>query len=356
MNFSETAIRNRITNLLRTLLVVVATIVASNFSLDQTACAWAQDDAETAAAAKIEAAGGTVRKIAMSVESKEVAYHLSDKEVTDEALAPLGDIQELVWLYLQGTAITDDGLKHLAGLNDLTKLHLEKTNIGDAGLSHLSGLQKLEYLNLYGTKVTDAGIEHLAKLKGLKRVYLWQTAVTDEGVAKLAAALPEAQIVREVKLAEPQPEPAASADEPAKESLANGRFVRVRLTGDQRILSLAEVIVQQTGDNAALTSGAKASQSSVDFGGEAQRAIDGNTSQNFNDGSVTHTAAEKDPWWQVDLGGAKEIGRIKVLNRGDCCGDRLADAVVEVLDDAQKVVWSDTVKDAKDSSSHVFAK
>ena len=316
-----------------------------------------QDDPEAAAMAKIEAVGGTVRKIAMSVESKEAAFHLSDKPVTDEALAALPEIKELVWLYLQGTAVTDDGLKHVGKVTELTKLHLEKTSITDAGVAHLVTNTKLEYLNLYGTKVTDGCIDSLAKIASLKRVYLWQTGVTDEGAARLRAALPDAQVVLAAKLAEPRPEPAADMpDEPAKESLAKGKFIRIRLVGDARILSLSEVQVQQTGDNMVLQTAGKATQSSVDFGGDPARANDGNASQNYNDGSTSHTATEKDPWWQLDLNGVKEIGRIKVLNRGDCCGDRLADAVVEVLDEAQNVVWSDTIKDVKDGSVHVFVK
>lgn len=45
-----------------------------------------------------------------------------------------------------------------------------------------------------------------------------------------------------------------------------------------------------------------ASQSSTDYGGVAANAIDGNTNGVFNKGSVTHTEAEDNPWWQVDLG------------------------------------------------------
>ena len=331
------------------LLAILATLLAATSG-------WSD---EAAAVAKIEEAGGTVRKIAQNVEWREVAYHLSDNDVTDEALAPLAEIPELTWLYLQGTKITNDGLKQIAGIKSLTKLHLEKTEIGDDGLAHLMGLEKLEYLNLYGTKVTDAGLEHLKGMKSLKKLYLWQSAATQEGADKLKESLADTDIVLGAKLAKPEPEKKEGdqpADEPAKESLAKGQFVRVRLDGESRILSLAEVQVFQTGDNAELHKEGKATQSSVAFDGDPKRGHDGNTNQIYDEGSVTHTAEETNPWWQIDLGGTKEIGRIKVWNRADCCGDRLADAIVEVLDESQEVVHTEKVADAKDGSVHSFVK
>ncbi len=322
----------------------------------------AADEAE--AIAQIEASGGSVRRIAASVEDKEAAFHLADQEITDDALKPLASIDNLAWLYLQGTAITDDGLQHLSGLAQLTKLHLEKTGIGDSGLAHLAGLENLEYLNLYGTKVTDAGLEHLKGLENLKKLYLWQSGVTEEGAEALRTALPHAEIVLGAKLAVIKEEPKEDdkkeeekqQEAPPRETLAKGRYVRVRLAGDDRLLSLAEVEVIQTGDGAALHRAGKATQSSVDYGGEPTRGNDGNTNQNYNNGSVTHTKTEKDPWWQLDLDDVKDIGRIKVWNRGDCCGDRLADAIVEVLDESQKVVWSEKVTAARDGSVHTYVR
>ncbi|MCA9262720.1 MAG: discoidin domain-containing protein [Planctomycetales bacterium] len=314
----------------------------------------AKNPAEEAAIQKVESFGGSVRKIALSSEWREASYYLSDKDVTDEALAPLNDIPELVWLYLQGTKVTDDGLQHLSGIESLQKLHLERTGITDAGLAHLSSLTNLEYLNLYGTKVTDAGLDHLTKLGKLKKLYVWETGVTDSGIAKLKESLHDVDVISGVKLATPQP--ADEKPEPAKESLAQGSAVRIRLSGEGKILSLAEVQVFQTGDNAELHRAGEASQSSVDYDGEAKRAVDGNTEQVYQKGSVTHTKSEPNPWWRVNLGGVKEVGRIVVWNRGDCCGDRLAGAVVEVLADEDKVVWSGEVTDAKDASVHTFQK
>lgn len=155
----------------------------------------AADDKEQAAIAAIEQAGGTVRIIAADTEDREVQFYLSDKDVKDDALKPLPDVSNVVWLNLRGTKVTDAGLAQLKDMTGLTRLHLEKTGVGDAGLAHLTGLTNVEYLNLYDTQVTDNGLEHLKGLKKLRKLYLWQTQVTEQGVEKLREALPDAVIV-----------------------------------------------------------------------------------------------------------------------------------------------------------------
>ncbi len=75
-----------------------------------------------------------------------------------------------------------------------------------------------------------------------------------------------------------------------------------------------------------------ATQSSTDYSGEASRAIDDNTDGAFAQSSVTHTASEAFPWWQVDLGEEYTVGFIKLYGRtDDCCKDRLSDYTVYVL-------------------------
>ena len=82
--------------------------------------------------------------------------------------------------------------------------------------------------------------------------------------------------------------------------------------------------------NVALTG--TASQSSTAYGGDAARAVDGNTSGNWGDNSVTHTTVENQPWWQLDLGSLQPIQEIKLWNRTDCCGDALTDFYLLVSD------------------------
>jgi len=74
------------------------------------------------------------------------------------------------------------------------------------------------------------------------------------------------------------------------------------------------------------------SQSSTDYGGTSERAVDGNTSGIFHDGSVTHTNSQPGVWWQVDLQNRYDIEEIVIYNRTDCCGERLSDFFVFVSD------------------------
>lgn len=80
--------------------------------------------------------------------------------------------------------------------------------------------------------------------------------------------------------------------------------------------------------------GGTASQSSTAFGGDPQRAIDGNTDGDFAHNSVTHTDIfQASPWWHVDLGVPYPIGTVLLYNRTDCCSDRLSDFDVQVSND-----------------------
>lgn len=131
-----------------------------------------------------------------------------------------------------------------------------------------------------------------------------------------------------------------------------GRFVRIELPGSGRVLSLAEVEVFEIGRNFAL--GQKASASSTEHGGTPERAVDGKTDGNFANKSVTHTATETNPWWEVDLGQTLDIEKIKVHNRTDGAGDRLKNFTLTVLDENRKVVFEK--KNVKEAEIIEFSK
>lgn len=102
------------------------------------------------------------------------------------------------------------------------------------------------------------------------------------------------------------------------------RYVKVQLRGGN-YLSLAEVEVMGNGPigfNAALTG--IASQSSNDFGTDGSEAIDGNTSGDWNDGSVTSTHENMNAWWQIDMEYLRDIYSVHMYNRTDCCWERLS--------------------------------
>jgi hypothetical protein len=64
----------------------------------------------------------------------------------------------------------------------------------------------------------------------------------------------------------------------------------------------------------------------------ADKAADGNTDGNYNNGSLAITKLDKNAWWQIDLGSSIEIESIDVWNRTDCCPERLSDFWVFVSD------------------------
>jgi hypothetical protein len=85
--------------------------------------------------------------------------------------------------------------------------------------------------------------------------------------------------------------------------------------------------------------GKPTSQSSTAGSGVSSRAVDGNTSGRYSDGSVTHTDSENVPWWRVDLGGASSVGSVVIFNRTDsCCLERLSNFNVDYLDSSGKVI------------------
>ncbi|XP_019646182.1 PREDICTED: zona pellucida sperm-binding protein 3 receptor-like [Branchiostoma belcheri] len=63
----------------------------------------------------------------------------------------------------------------------------------------------------------------------------------------------------------------------------------------------------------------------------AERAVDGNTGTIlYPRQQCTHTDLEYEPWWKVNLGDTYVISHVTVINRGDCCGERLRNFMVRV--------------------------
>lgn len=86
--------------------------------------------------------------------------------------------------------------------------------------------------------------------------------------------------------------------------------------------ALQWVPLRRDWENLALFREAGVAQSSTAEGGEAARAIDGNFDRDFANGSVTRTASENAPWWQIDLGFSQELSSVRVWNRNNAgCGE-----------------------------------
>ena len=76
-----------------------------------------------------------------------------------------------------------------------------------------------------------------------------------------------------------------------------------------------------------------ASQSSIAYGGEASRAVDGNRDNAWSHRSVTHTDFQDHSWWKVDLEKEESVGTVRIYNRGDGnVANRLSNFDVILLD------------------------
>ncbi|MCM8526008.1 MAG: DUF1553 domain-containing protein [Lentisphaeraceae bacterium] len=131
-----------------------------------------------------------------------------------------------------------------------------------------------------------------------------------------------------------------------KQQKASGRYLRVEHL-NKGILSLAEVQVMSQGKNIALKK--PATQSSTAYSGDAKRAVDGNTSGDYGQNTVTHTDGNDTPWWEVDLQVNSQIDEIFIFNRNQF-QDRLNNIKVTILDDSRNTVWSGSLKKAQNSN------
>ncbi|MHC2068636.1 DUF1553 domain-containing protein [Bremerella sp. T1] len=135
-----------------------------------------------------------------------------------------------------------------------------------------------------------------------------------------------------------------STDIVLSESIPNvGRYVRVENLTDGGFLHIAEVQVFSGADNVAMKG--KATQSSVDYNGPPNLAIDGNTNGDYSGAmSTTHTKEEKNPWWEVDLGANTTIDKVVIWNRTDNnLFNRMKSCRVILLDENRQPVWAGRV-------------
>ncbi|XP_048584134.1 fucolectin isoform X1 [Nematostella vectensis] len=86
-----------------------------------------------------------------------------------------------------------------------------------------------------------------------------------------------------------------------------------------------------TTNNVAL--GKPTNQSSLDdIKGFSKHAVDGIRNGNYMDKSCTSTKRQTNPWWRVDLQKSYVILRFFIVNRADCCGERLDNFEIRIGD------------------------
>lgn len=139
-------------------------------------------------------------------------------------------------------------------------------------------------------------------------------------------------------------DPKAEAETPATAPPVAGpglkaRYVRISMEG-KGIISMAEVEVFSGSQNIAYQG--TATQSSKQWEGEPDRAIDGSTDGIPSGNSLSHTHFnDKDPWWLLDLGREHSLNSLVIWNRTDEDKyiDRLVNFTVTVMDAQQKILW-----------------
>ncbi len=66
----------------------------------------------------------------------------------------------------------------------------------------------------------------------------------------------------------------------------------------------------------------------------ASKSVDGNID------TIHHSKCNENPWWRVDLGVMSFVQDVKITNRRNCCGGRLRQATVKLLDEDLNLVDS----------------
>jgi len=104
----------------------------------------------------------------------------------------------------------------------------------------------------------------------------------------------------------------------------------------------------QAGPNVALNG--TATQSTTGYSRPASFAIDDDIT------SETHTAdGDTNRWWEVELDQDYTLTVIEIVNRDDCCGERLNSAVLKVLDSSRGEIYvSDPISGAVTADLHTF--
>jgi len=72
---------------------------------------------------------------------------------------------------------------------------------------------------------------------------------------------------------------------------------------------------------------------------DARRPLTLTPDGKFDGGTCSHTKNVYDPWWRLDLGATRTLSSVELLNRKDCCADRLSGLRVYISD------YSSYVKD-----------
>uniref|UniRef100_A0A8C5CG61 Fucolectin tachylectin-4 pentraxin-1 domain-containing protein n=1 Tax=Gadus morhua TaxID=8049 RepID=A0A8C5CG61_GADMO len=95
-----------------------------------------------------------------------------------------------------------------------------------------------------------------------------------------------------------------------------GRFINFYQSSDApEYLQLCEVKVYGVASRINVALSGTAIQSTTDWGGLAERSIDGNSDPDFEHYTCSITAKQAKPWWRLELPGVYRVSEIVVTNR-----------------------------------------
>uniref|UniRef100_A0A669F4W5 C-type lectin domain-containing protein n=1 Tax=Oreochromis niloticus TaxID=8128 RepID=A0A669F4W5_ORENI len=114
-----------------------------------------------------------------------------------------------------------------------------------------------------------------------------------------------------------------------------GRFVNVFLPGQKKTLTLCEVevyaapAVEPLSNVALKKPTVQSSTSSPHF---SSKAVDGYKNGSFYGAGFSHTLEETNPWWRVDLLAVYKVNAVTIINRQDCCSERILGVEIRIGD------------------------
>ncbi|KAL4007285.1 hypothetical protein ACER0C_001137 [Sarotherodon galilaeus] len=114
-----------------------------------------------------------------------------------------------------------------------------------------------------------------------------------------------------------------------------GRFVNVFLPGQKKTLTLCEVEVYAAPAVEPLSNVALKKptvQSSTAYAHLSSKAVDGYKNGNVRVAGFSHTKEETNPWWRVDLLAVYKVSAVTIINRQDCCSERILGAEIRIGD------------------------
>lgn len=119
---------------------------------------------------------------------------LNGRNVTDDWLAKIAELNSLVRLDLVNTRVFGPGLVHLKKLPQLKTLILEDSLVRDEGMAYLADCARLEEVDLTGTGVGDTGARSLRRVSTLRKIVLSRTDVSANTIRLLEVELPKCKV------------------------------------------------------------------------------------------------------------------------------------------------------------------